>query len=266
MKSLAIDTSSNFLSLALFNDSDLIVLQQLNIGRQHGEYLIPAVRNLLDQVNWQPQDLTRLYIGQGPGSYTGIRIGVTMVKTWAKALKIEVYALSSLALMASQSYSPAETKSLLVPVIDARRGTAYTGAYAWRKQGDSTSLQSLIEDQHIDWQNWVETQLFQLIDHQQIKELVFIGQAIGDLIDTVEASLKDKKVSYSIIDSHKTWPAVENALLIENNLVKDIDIFVPYYAHQSLAEQEWEKSQETQTKEETNEGFIEHFYETDTKS
>lgn len=266
MKSLAIDTSTNYLSLALFDGLELVALQQLNIVRQHGEYLLPAVRQLLAQNNWQAQELSRLYIGRGPGSYTGIRIGVTMVKTWAKAFNIELYSLSSLALTASQLYFPFEIPALIIPLIDARRGTAYTGAYAWKKERDSFQLKTVLEDHHVHWETWVKEQLITLLKEKEIKQVFFIGQNIGSLVQSIEPILSAHDLKYAVEESAKIWPAVENVRRVENKWEKDIDIFVPYYAHQSLAEQEWENSQGLEAKEETNERYIEHFYETDPKS
>ena len=79
MKILAIDTSNHPMSVALVEDDQLLATTTLNMVRNHSIFLLPVIDDLFQKVQWQPQDLDRVVVAQGPGSYTGIRIAVTTV-------------------------------------------------------------------------------------------------------------------------------------------------------------------------------------------
>ena len=234
MKCLALDTSTSTLSLSLFQEGELLASRSSNITKQHGEHMLNQVAQILDQAQWQANQLDALYFGQGPGSYTGLRIGATMAKVWAKNLGCSLYACSSLALMAGQIQDPGENL-ILVPLMDARRGTAYTGAYQWQ----AGQLVQLVEDQHVDWQEWVESTLCPALESTCNRScLVFITTDGWDLVDLV----KDQLVSllpYHVITEHHAWPDTRSALIVPHEEVQDIDTFTPFYAHLTLAEQEW---------------------------
>ena len=86
MKILALDTSNHPMSVALVEDDQLKATTTLNTVRNHSIYVLPTIDDLMQKVAWQPQDLDRIVVAKGPGSYTGIRIAVTLAKTLAKTL------------------------------------------------------------------------------------------------------------------------------------------------------------------------------------
>ena len=150
MKILAIDTSNHPMSVALVENDQLLATTTLNMVRNHSIFLLPVIDDLFQKVQWQPQDLDRIVVAQGPGSYTGIRIAVTSAKVLADTLKIELVGISSLKTVAA-NVNPG-TNALIVPFFDARRGNVFAGAYQW-KDGQ---LISVLNDQHPSMQDLLE--------------------------------------------------------------------------------------------------------------
>lgn len=124
MKVLAFDSSSQALSVALLEDQKIVAQTSLNQKQNHSVTLMPTIDFLMTQVAWQPRDLERIVVAQGPGSYTGLRVAVATAKTLAYALQIEVVGLSSLLALTDVGFS-----GLVIPLIDARRNHVYAGFY-----------------------------------------------------------------------------------------------------------------------------------------
>ena len=96
MKILAFDTSSTALSVALLEDENLVAEATVTVKKNHSISLMPTIDFLVAQVSWQPADLDRVVVAQGPGSYTGLRVAVATAKTLAYALNIDLVGVSSL--------------------------------------------------------------------------------------------------------------------------------------------------------------------------
>ncbi len=143
MKILAIDTSNHPMSVALVEDEQLLATTTLNMVRNHSIYLMPAISKLFELVQWQPTDIDRVVVAQGPGSYTGVRIAVTTAKVLADTEKIDLVGVSSLAVLA-RNVVPTSS-AIIVPFFDARRGNVFAGAYQW----ENGKLVNKIEDQHL---------------------------------------------------------------------------------------------------------------------
>lgn len=97
MRKLVIDTTSEYLSVALFDDEDLIAADHQAIGRGHAEKLVPAVAALPDGGRAQC-----IWVGCGPGSFTGTRVGIAAARALAFAWGAKIYGFDSLALVAAQ--------------------------------------------------------------------------------------------------------------------------------------------------------------------
>lgn len=124
MKVLAFDSSSQALSVALLEDDQTVAQTCFNMKQNHSVTLMPTIDFLMTSVGWQPSDLGRIVVAQGPGSYTGLRMAVATAKTLAYALQIEVVGLSSLLALTDVSFS-----GLVISLIDARRNHVYAGFY-----------------------------------------------------------------------------------------------------------------------------------------
>ncbi|MEX2415246.1 MAG: tRNA (adenosine(37)-N6)-threonylcarbamoyltransferase complex dimerization subunit type 1 TsaB [Paenibacillaceae bacterium] len=131
---LALDTATDAMTIAIFKDDLLIGERSSPSERNHSNRLLPAIQELTTELGMPMRSLSGIVVGQGPGSYTGIRIGVTVAKTLAWSLRIPLIAISSLEAMAYGVVETGETVGV-IPMIDARRGRAYTAFYM--KSGDS---------------------------------------------------------------------------------------------------------------------------------
>ena len=133
---LALDTSTTVMTIALARNGEIIGESDSLSERNHSIRLLPAVQQLLASAQMKAKDLAGIAVGHGPGSYTGIRIGVTVAKTFAWTLGLPIIPISSLEALAYGAYQRlgsqlAQGPAWFVPLMDARRGQVYTGLYAW---------------------------------------------------------------------------------------------------------------------------------------
>lgn len=126
MKSLFIDTCSSRIILAILENEK--VMYEICEENDHSlsSRIFVLIDRLFHDANCQVDDIKRIYVVNGPGSFTGIRIGVTIAKTYAWAKKLEIIPISELELLATTPY---ET-DYIVPYIDARREAVYAGIYS----------------------------------------------------------------------------------------------------------------------------------------
>ena len=125
MKSLFINTSTDKMVVAIVVDDKVEYLCKENRGRDLSVSLMPTIEEAFSKTNQKPNDIDTTFVANGPGSFTGIRMGVTVAKTMAWGLHLKVVPLSSLELMASTNTE----KEYVVPLIDARRGYVFAGIY-----------------------------------------------------------------------------------------------------------------------------------------
>ncbi|SFM32921.1 tRNA (adenosine(37)-N6)-threonylcarbamoyltransferase complex dimerization subunit type 1 TsaB [Salibacterium qingdaonense] len=149
MKILAIDTSSHVMGTALSSENGILAEYITNFKKNHSLRLMPAIHQMMKEVDVAPEELDAIAAAKGPGSYTGVRIGVTTAKTMAWSLGIPVYGISSLMqLAAGGTYFP----GWICPFADARRGRVYTGLYKVRHGILTTEL----TDQVTSLEDWLE--------------------------------------------------------------------------------------------------------------
>ena len=101
MNLLLIDTSNQPMSIALMNDDEVLAIKTTNSKKDHSSQLMPGIQSLFNESNLKKQELDGIVVAKGPGSYTGVRIGVTVAKTLAYALNTKLYGVSSLKALAA---------------------------------------------------------------------------------------------------------------------------------------------------------------------
>ncbi len=128
MKLLAVETSTLGGGAALLEGDRLIGESRLNISLTHSERLLAMVDRLLQDCGWEITQLEGLAVSIGPGSFTGLRVGVATIKGLALALELPVAAVPTLdAFAATLPFADAP----VCPVLDARKGEVYLSRYRW---------------------------------------------------------------------------------------------------------------------------------------
>src|SRR5574342_1006942 len=129
MTVLAIDTSNYALGVALLEENQVLGEYITNLKKNHSVRIMPAIQTLMKDCERVPADLTKIVVAEGPGSYTGVRIGVTIAKTLAWTLNIPMSGVSSLEVAAASAGRYFD--GYVSPFFDARRGQIYTGLYKY---------------------------------------------------------------------------------------------------------------------------------------
>ncbi|CDH04452.1 putative glycoprotein endopeptidase, actin-like ATPase domain [Xenorhabdus bovienii str. oregonense] len=131
---LAIDTATEACSVALWNES--VIEAQFEISpREHTQRILPMVQAVLSQGNLSLQQLDALAFGRGPGSFTGVRIGIGVAQGLALGAELPMLGVSSLKTMAQGAFRLKGAQNVLV-AIDARMGEVYWGQYTRNSQGE----------------------------------------------------------------------------------------------------------------------------------
>jgi tRNA threonylcarbamoyladenosine biosynthesis protein TsaB len=147
MKVLGIDTSTSCGSIGLIDDDRMIAEYLLNIPVTHAERLLSTIELVLKEARMAIGDLDGWAISLGPGSFTGLRIGVSAIKGLALATGKPVSGVSTLDVLA---YQIASTPYLICPILNARKGEVYAAFYRYEERGkmrrESTHQVIKIED------------------------------------------------------------------------------------------------------------------------
>lgn len=229
MKVLSIDTSNYVLGIGLL-DGDSVVGEYIsNIKKNHSVRVMPAIQTLMDECNIKPGDLSKIVVAEGPGSYTGVRIGVTIAKTLAWTLNIPMSGVSSLEVSAASAGRYFDGH--ISPITDARRGQIYTGLYMFENQ----ILQTVNEDRLVMNADWVQTL------NELDGKILFTGNDMHLHEQVIKEGLGNKAV-FAAITEHNPRPA-ELALLGREKEGVDLHTFVPNYIRMAEAEANWLKSQ-----------------------
>ena len=125
MRILYIDTSSSYLYTSIVENDKLISEIKEEFGQSLSEVALPRIVSMFEDNNLSPKDIDKIIVVNGPGSFTGIRIGITIAKIYAWSLNIPITTIYSLEAMAISS--PKDTYH--VPILNARRGYVYTAIY-----------------------------------------------------------------------------------------------------------------------------------------
>ena len=135
VRMLALETSARVGSVALFEDDQLVAQETFAHGLQNAARLLPLIDELCKRHRLTPKDIGLVAVSIGPGSFTGLRIGVTLAKTLCYATGAKLVAVPSLEVIAANA--PADARYIM-PVLDARRGQVFAAVYQ-RGEGPKTA-------------------------------------------------------------------------------------------------------------------------------
>lgn len=142
MKILSVESSASSASVAIIENALITGEIFLNSGLKHSKTLLPAVKNLLELCKTEISDIDLFAVSTGPGSFTGIRIGISAIKGMAQALNKKCLGISSLEALA---YPLRQNDAVILSAIDARRDVVYLSGYYFGKTVISEGLYSIEE-------------------------------------------------------------------------------------------------------------------------
>ena len=216
---LCIETGTDVCSVGLVNNGELLSLRESDSGRDHAKKVAVFVDELLRENDIDPSDLDAIAVGEGPGSYTGLRIGVSFAKGLCYGLNKPLIAISSLAAMtqvAIEDYQAGIVDvdnwegALLCPMIDARRMEVYTAVYNTEGQRlTDTTAEIITEESLAEWRN-------------QTAEFIIFGSGSSKCANILNAKLID------IVPSVRGMAKLAEQKYQESQFV-DTAYFEPYY-------------------------------------
>ena len=207
---LNIETSTKNCSVSIAKNGNLISSKEMaNEGYSHAEFLHVFIEKLLEETELNFKDLNAIAVSQGPGSYTGLRIGVSAAKGLCFALDIPLIALDTLAILANQVHIE---NGLIVPMIDARRMEVY----------------SAIFNSKLEKTRAVEAQILDENSFSEIKETIYV---LGDCQEKVKTVLTKENF---IFFENKIFPSAKEMAILSfqkfvNKDFADVAYFEPYY-------------------------------------
>ena len=180
MKILALETTGKYGSAALIDDEGRIYCADSHDGMEHLREIMGSVESALDRAGCKKEDITHIAASVGPGSFTGIRIGVTVARTFAQMKDIPCISVSSLHAMAERVKEDAAGNScrIIAVIINARRHQVYAGV--WEIEDRNLIIR------HVEKQYMIE----ELLEMLASDETVYFT---GDGIDAYEDIIKDSR-------------------------------------------------------------------------
>lgn len=237
MRALAVDTSTSMAGIAVVDEQGLLAEYMLNDKKTHSQKLVPMLQEVLGSLKMTLADMDILAAVTGPGSFTGLRIGVTTVKSLAYAAKKPTAGIPSLdALAASVGVSE---NTLVCPILDARNNQVYTALYRYR--GGIMENISGYMGVHVN----------ELVSRVEDKDtnIIFTGDAISTHRDFLRIELGDRcSFAPGFLTQHMAASAA-NLALIQLQRGESIGSFdlKPFYLRQSQAEREFGKKRKEDT-------------------
>ena len=180
MKLLAIESSAMVASVALATEESIVAEYTVNNKKTHSQTLLPMIDEIIQSIGWNINELDYIAVTNGPGSFTGLRIGAATAKGIAQAIDKPIVAIPSLEALAMNGISHS---GLIVSIMDARRNNVFAGIY----KSVNNKLQEVCKMQALEIAQLIEM----LNDFNE--EVLFIGDAIKVHKERIA---KDMRISY----------------------------------------------------------------------
>lgn len=168
MKILAITTSSKICSVAVLEDKSLIIEKHIDDGTTHSQKLMPMINEILKECNLQLTDFNLFTCSVGPGSFTGVRIGVSTIKAFCDVTNVKATSVSSLEGLAYNTLNSNfyDNTNIVCSLIDAKNDNVYCGIY--KKENNSfTQLEDLCA-KNIN-------EILELLEKYSSSSILFVG-------------------------------------------------------------------------------------------
>ena len=201
MKYLFLDTSSFYINISIIIDNKIIEKFSINNSPKMSENIFVYIGDLFKKSKIKINDIDKVFVVNGPGSFTGVRVGVTIAKTMAWSLQIPIITLSTLELYATTTCY----YKYLIAFINDRNGYLYAGIY-------DNDLNNFMPDKYLHMSELLK-------EIQDIKDCVMIGyEDLDTSIEIIEPKLDILK----IINKYENNNSV-NVHLVKPNYLKMID-------------------------------------------
>ena len=174
---LFIDTSTSYPIVSIIENNNIKAMFNKKIDTDISVSIFSILDTMFKELNITPKDIKKIFIANGPGSFTGTRIGVTIAKVYGYSLNVDLIPVSTLEVLAG-----GVNKDYIVPVIDARRGFVYAGIY-------DKDLNKIVDDRYIS--------LDKLKEELEGKDYVFVSY------DDIAGSIKPKIDLIKVINKHE---------------------------------------------------------------
>lgn len=182
MKYLFIDTSFLFINIYVVEDDKVIKNCNLKVEKDMSNKILPLIRGLLSELDMRISDINKIFITIGPGSFTGVRIGLTVAKVISWGLDIPLIPVSTLEYLASIK---SLTKDKIRPIIDARRGNVFTALY-------DRNLDVLEKEELILFDNIKITEDVEIVSYDGVNDSVV---ATVDVVKLINKHINDIPVN-----------------------------------------------------------------------
>lgn len=222
MKVLGIDTSTRTTAIGLIEDDEILAEYNLRGRVSHSESVTDMIEEIFKKFEFSLDDIDLIAVGIGPGSFTGLRIGITIAKVLAFSLKKDLVGISSLIANAMSDYGKVAT------IVDARRGNVY-GSIIDNKEEPEV----LFEDSLLPFEKFKE-------DLNKYDEVTLVGLDAEKFLGEIPQAKLSKNKGMRGIN-------IARLGLIEYKKKGPVDVFglVPNYLKLSQAEAQYEKNHET---------------------
>ena len=193
MKILSIDTSSNICGVSILDDNNLICNLDNDTGRTHSENLMPMIKNALSTANLTLDEIDLIVCDIGPGSFTGIRIGIATVKAFNDGLNIPCIGISSLEALA---YNINNNSNLICSILDCKNNNCYFSLYEKKEK----SFETLIEPQRDNIHSTLSILRSYIDDNFENSNITFVGDGSKIYETQIKKTFKDAQISDKTLD------------------------------------------------------------------
>lgn len=222
---LAIDTATKIGSVALYDDGVGIVGEiNLYVKINHSNVIMKSIDSLFDLSGYTIKDVDKIAVTTGPGSFTGIRIGVAIAKGLAYSLKKPIIGINELDVLAETGE---EREGLIVPLIDARKERVYYSQYKYENR-------KLVRKTE-----YKDGELRDILTNLKGEKVVFIGDGALVNQELIKEIMREENIIFSKVNSiPRAAMAAQMALQHEDDNIYTLE---PFYLNKSQAEREKEE-------------------------
>jgi len=207
MKILGIDTTTKFLCLGIYDDNK-IYEYNLEAGRSLSALLAQTIKRVLDALGWQTSDIDYFACGLGPGSFTGIRVGLATIKGLSWVTNKPIIGISTLDILARNA---TDTDKQIIPIIDAKRNSIYCAVYK-NKNGRLNRIKSYMLLSEKEFLKCAEP------------NSVILGDAVSLYKDSILGNIRE----VTILDKDYWYPKARNIIGLSLERIRDKKFARPF--------------------------------------